>query len=79
MYFDRSKCCEDNRVILLFIEPNGTNRGYYMRLTFHYTNNIAKYEALYRGLTITHRELWDRNLIYLKDIELILKKFKNQF
>jgi ribonuclease HI len=52
MYFDGSLMKTGAGVGLLFISPLGVHMRYIIRLHFPASNNIAKYEALVKGLRI---------------------------
>lgn len=67
MYFDERKCREGNGAYVIFISLNGQKKIYSIRLTFHCTNNIIEYGALYQGLNITRKELHIQILVYFEN------------
>jgi ribonuclease HI len=52
MYFDGSLMKTGAGAGLLFISPLGKHVRYVIRLHFPVSNNVAKYEALVKGLRI---------------------------
>ena len=52
MYFDGSLMKKDASAGLVFVSPLGVCMRYMVRIHFHSSNNVAKYEALINGLRI---------------------------
>ena len=52
MYFDGSLMKKGASAGMVFVSPLGVRMRYMVRLHFHSSNNMAKYEALINGLCI---------------------------
>lgn len=71
MFFDGARCKYGCGASVVFKFPNGSMRRFYFQITWIYTNNVAKYEALYLGLSKAI-SMGIRYLIVHGDFELVI-------
>ena len=53
-------------------------QGHSYKINFHWTNNIAEYEALLLGLQLL-KILWAKRIYVYVDSELVIKKIKGKY
>ena len=78
IYFDGSNICNSSGAGIMFITPQGDIISKSYRITFHCTNNIAKYEALIIGLKIAIQ--WNiQHLQVFGDSQLVIHQVNDDY
>jgi ribonuclease HI len=52
MYFDGPACKDECGIGILLVSPRGVMYSFSIRLLAPYTNNLAEYEAVRRGMEL---------------------------
>jgi hypothetical protein len=54
MYFDGSICGDGCGIGILHVSPRGATHSFSIRLRTAYTNNLAEYQAVHKGMELLH-------------------------
>ncbi|KAI3947020.1 hypothetical protein MKX01_034931, partial [Papaver californicum] len=78
LYFDSSSHGAHGGAGIIFFSPRGDNTSYSFKLDYPCTNNVAEYESLLIGLTISN-DMYIRHLEVIGDSRLLVNQMEGEF